>query len=150
MFHSKNENLKTILKLYILKMLHILLYSHIICFSFSEKYFRGLCMALLIGQLQTSAQNGCTTRGQRHYALPIFLSPQSDIHSHSNFPWREKKEVDGRSRVQQDITSWILLRPSAAFLSIKTDLTGSKGLGSGWGRLLYILMISRMLEVGSG
>lgn len=29
-------------------------------------------------------------------------------------------------------------------------LTGSKGLGSGCGRLLYCLMISRMLEVGSG
>ena len=32
----------------------------------------------------------------------------------------------------------------------ETDLTGSKGLASGSGRLLYILMISRMLEVGSG
>lgn len=29
-------------------------------------------------------------------------------------------------------------------------LTGSKGLASGWGRLLNCLMISRMLEVGSG
>lgn len=32
----------------------------------------------------------------------------------------------------------------------ETDLTGSKGFGSCCGRLLYFLMISRILEVGSG